>query len=260
MERPVALQEPIPQSGRPARRELDPSREERLFLRWQRFHDAAARDELVERWLPLARRLARRFAREHHARDDFVQVASIGLLKAIDGFDPQRGITFSSFAVPTILGELKRHVRDFGWPVHVPRQVRDRAVRVRRTTDDLELELGRSPTPAEVAAECRFSTESVLEAMTACASARTASLAYGDDEEAADDTRRWLSAEDDGYALVEDRDQIARRLGGCGERERAVLRLRLADHLSQREIGRRVGLSQMQVSRLLRRLLADLDD
>ena len=239
--------------------DVDAGREKRLFLRWQRFHDEAARTELVDRYLPLARGLARRFSRDRHARDDFMQVASIGLLKAIDRFDPFRRVAFSSFAVPTVLGELRRHVRDFGWPVHVPRQVRDRAVRVKRATGELEVELGRSPSPAEVATACRFTTENVLEAIEAGASAKTSSLDLDDDahEGAA---RRWLSVDDEGYELVEDRDAIARRLGACRERERAVLRLRLVENLSQKEIGRRVGLSQMQVSRLLRRLLAEAEE
>lgn len=236
----------------------DRQREERLFLRWQRFNDQVAREELVARYLPLARGLARRFARGRDARDDFTQVACIGLLKAIDGYDPARRIAFTSFAVPTVLGELKRHVRDFGWPLHVPRQVRDRAVRVTRAAAELEVQLGRPATPAELAAECRFSTAEVLEAIEASASLHTTSLSASDGE--GEGARRWLTTDDQGYELVEDRDVIARRLGDCQERELAILRMRLVDHLSQREIGRRVGLSQMQVSRLLRRLLADLGD
>ncbi len=246
--------------GGPSRRSaLGRHREERLFLRWKRFHDRAARDRLVELYLPLARALARRFTRDRQSREDFAQVASIGLLKAIDGFDPERGIAFTSFAVPTIVGELKRHVRDFGWPFHVPRQVRDRAVRVRRAAAGLELRLGRSPTPAEIAAECGFPTESVLDAMEAAASAQVSSLAPGED--GGDGLEgRWLSTDDHGYELVEDRDAIARRLRACEGRERTVLRLRLVENMSQREIGQRVGISQMQVSRLLRRLLDDLGD
>jgi RNA polymerase sigma-B factor len=236
----------------------DRRREERLFLRWQRFHDQVAREELVARYLPLARGLARRFSRGRDARDDFTQVACIGLLKAIDGFDPARRTAFTSFAVPTVLGELKRHVRDFGWPLHVPRQVRDRTVRVTRADAELEARLGRPPTPSELATECGFSVADVLEAIEASASLHPSSLsANGDEGESA---RRWLTADDDGYELVDDRDAIARRLGDCEERELAILRMRLVDHLSQREIGRRVGLSQMQVSRLLRRLLTDLGD
>jgi RNA polymerase sigma-B factor len=258
-ERPVLSQEVTSQDLRSDQSEVDQQREKRLFLRWQRFGDESAREALVERYLPLARGLARRFSRERDAREDFTQVASIGLLKAIDGFDPERGNAFTSFAVPTILGELKRHVRDFGWPVHVPRQVRDRAVRVKRAAGDLELQLGRAPSVAEVGTECRFTTEHVLEAMEATASAQLSSLTAGDGE-GDDQARRWLSAHDAGYELVEDRDAIARKLRGCKERERTVLRLRLVENMSQREIGSRVGMSQMQVSRLLRRLLAELRD
>jgi RNA polymerase sigma-B factor len=213
----------------------------------------------VNRYLPLARALAGRFASSRDGREDFTQVASIGLLKAIDGFDPARGNAFASFAVPTIVGELKRHVRDFGWPVYVPRRVRDHAVRVTRAADDLEVRLGRTATVAEVATECGSTTTSVLEAMQARASAQTSSLASAPDE-GDGAAGGWLCADEGGYELVEDRDAIAGVLRRCPERDRTILGLRLVEDLSQREIGERVGLSQMQVSRELGRLLTTLGE
>lgn len=234
----------------------DKQREARLVVRWQRFGDEVARNRLIERYMPLARSLASRFGGARDGSDDREQVASIGLLKAIDGFDVERGFAFSSFAVPTILGELRRHARDFGWPVYVPRRMRDRAVQVRRVSRRLEAELGRSPTTHELAEVTGLTSDEVDDALEASASARIASLDIphdgGEDETPAE---RWMGADDGGYELVEYRDAVARRLRGCSDRERLLLRLRLVDDMSQGEIGREIGVSQMQVSRLLRRLL-----
>ena len=211
--------------------------------------------------MPLARGLARRLARDGDGGEDLAQVASIGLIKAIDRFEVERGHGFPSFAVPTIFGELKRHIRDFGWPVHVPRQVRDRAVRVRRASRKLELELARPPSSAELARECELSDAEVLEAMEADACARPAALGGAGAPGEEDPARSgWLGADDGGYDVVDYRDAVARRLRAASERDLRVLRLRLVDDLPQREIGRRLGISQMQVSRVLRRLLADRED
>jgi RNA polymerase sigma-B factor len=224
-----------------------------LFLRWQRFGDDRARRELVERFLPLARDLARRFRRQRDGMDDLMQVASIGLLKAIDRFDPDRGFAFSTFAVPTISGELKRYARDYGWSVHLPRSLRDRAVRIRQADARLATELGRAPTPAELADECGLRLHEALEAMEA--DAEPASLDPATDSEDGDEPVGPVD-DDEGYARVEYLDAVARRVGSCSDRDRLVLRLRLVEGLSQRDIGRRVGLSQMQVSRILRGLMA----
>ncbi len=247
----------IADAKRPSRSPPNREQERRLFVRWQRFGDERARGELVERFLPLARELARRFARGREGSEDLAQVASIGLLKAIDRFDPERGIAFTSFAVPTITGELKRHVRDYGWPLHVPRPVRERAVRVRRVADSMASELGRWPALAEVATACDLTTEEVLEAIEAEASARPASLELvGRAEE---DPTSWLAVDDEGYELVDYRDAVARSLDSCSDRDRLVLRLRLVEDLPQREIGLRIGASQMQVSRILRQLLREAE-
>ena len=248
--------EPVVVTAHPASTQAAPARarENRLFLRWQRFGDERARRELVDRFLPLARDLARRFRRRRDGVDDLMQVASIGLLKAIDRFDPARGYAFSTFAVPTISGELKRYARDFGWCVHLPRSLRERAVQIRQADARLAPELGRRPTPSELAEACGLSAQEALEAMETEASAEPASLepaADGDDGEAP----IGPADEDAGYERIEYVDAVARRVGSSSERDRLVLRLRLVDGLSQREIGRRVGLSQMQVSRILRGLM-----
>ncbi len=230
------------------------ARELRLFVRWQRFGDEPARRELVERFLPLARDLARRFHRRREGLDDLLQVASLGLLKAIDRFDPGRGFAFSTFAVPTISGELKRYVRDYGWSMHLPRVLRERAVRIRRADALLAPELGRRPTVAELAEACGLSADEAVEAMEAEANAEPVALEPapdGDDR----DAPPGPADEDGGFERVEYLDAVARRVGSCSERDRLVLRLRLVEGLSQREIGQRVGLSQMQVSRILRGLI-----
>ena len=159
---------PGPAGGRVEPREL--------FLRWQRDEDQAARDQLVELFLPLARKLARRYAGAHEPFEDLFQVASYGLLKAVDRFDPDRGIAFSSFAVPTIVGELKRHFRDLGWSVHVPRGAQELALKVQRVQDKLTTSGGRSPTVHELAQYMELSIEQVLEGLEAAAAHRAASL------------------------------------------------------------------------------------
>jgi RNA polymerase sigma-B factor len=145
----------------------------RLVERYQQSGDSGAREELVRRFMPLARQLARRYQRGNEPLDDLVQVASIGLVKALDRFDASRGTAFSSYAVPTILGELKRYFRDSGWAVHVPRGIQERVLEVNRAVQDLSHELGRSPTAAEVAAATGMETELVLEAMEAAVSYET---------------------------------------------------------------------------------------
>ena len=236
---------------------LGPRRVERLFQRYQRFGDLGARDELLERFLPLAQRLARRYYRDQDSADDLVQVASIGLLKAIDRFDPARGTQFTTFAVPTILGELKRYFRDFGWAMHVPRADKERALEVTRTEDDLSLQLGRPATPAQVAEALGLSLEEVLHAKETAATAMPASLdapaqvEHGERSTLGD----RLTCEDEQLELAECRDTVARSLRGLSERDRHILYLRFVEDLTQSEIGARIGLSQMQVSRLLRHAL-----
>ncbi len=235
--------------------------EHALLIRYHRTGDHAAREELVERCLPLARDLARRYAYRDEPFDDLLQVASVGLIKAIDRFDPDRGAKFSSYAAPTILGELKRHFRDKGWALHVPRDLQERTLAVSRATEILSTELGRSPKVREVAEHCGCSAEQVLEAQEAAASYEAASLdapTARDDNEAAP-LVDLLGAEDAAYELVAERDAIARNWQTLPDLERQVLELRFMHDLTQREIGERIGYSQMHVSRLLRRALRRLE-
>jgi len=249
---------PPPQQDRAAR-----SREDRRLLeRYHRDGDSAAREALVERFLPLARQLARRYQRGGEQLDDLVQVASLGLLKAIDRFDASRETAFSSFAVPTILGELKRHFRDKGWSVRVPRDLQELAVRVDRVSDELGRDVGRAPTPAEIAESIGTTTEAVMEAREAAAAYRAVSLDRPRDEDDDADTGMsdHVGAEDPGFGLAEDAATVERLMRVLTDREREVLRLRFAEDLTQSEIGARVGVSQMHVSRLIRQAIAQLRD
>jgi RNA polymerase sigma-B factor len=234
--------------------------ERRLFARYRERDDRAARDALVERFLPLATQLARRYHRGNEPLDDLVQVASVGLLKAIDRFDAARGTAFSSFAVPTIAGELKRHYRDKGWAVRVPRELQEMAVRVDRVGDDMSRELGRAPTAAEIAERIGASQEQVLEAREAAAAYRAVSLdrPRSDEEEEGESYADAFGVEDPGYGLAEDSATVDRLMRVLSDREREVLRLRFEEDLTQSEIGHRVGLSQMHISRLLRQAVARL--
>jgi RNA polymerase sigma-B factor len=242
--------------GRPARAQ----EERRLLVRYHRDGDPAAREQLVERFLPLARQLARRYQRAGEQLDDLVQVASLGLLKAIDRFDPARETAFSSFAVPTILGELKRHFRDKGWSVRVPRDLQELAVKVDRVADDMSRELGRLPTPAEISERIGATLEQVLEAREAAAAYRAVSLdrprTEGDEE--GDSYADSVGADDPGFRLAEASATVERLMRVLSEREREVLRLRFEEDLTQSEIGARVGVSQMHVSRLIRQSIARL--
>jgi RNA polymerase sigma-B factor len=237
------------------------AKEDRRLL--ERYHDGgdpAAREALVERFLPLARQLARRYQRGGEPLDDLVQVASLGLLKAIDRFDPRRETAFSSFAVPTILGELKRHFRDKGWSVRVPRDLQELAVKVDRVGEQIGGEIGRAATPAEIAEAIGASTEQVLEAREAAAAYRAVSLDRPRDEEDEDAAgiADSVGAEDPGFGLAEDAATVQRLMRVLTDREREVLRLRFEEDLTQSEIGERVGVSQMHVSRLIRQSVARL--
>jgi RNA polymerase sigma-B factor len=235
--------------------------ERRLLIRYHADGDLRARDELVERLMPLARDLALRYAYTREPLDDLVQVASLGLIKAIDRFEPGRGTRFTTYAVPTILGELKRHFRDKGWALHVARGLQERATAVNRETEALSMRLGRSPKPQEVANALGLSVEQVLEASEAISNYEAASLnapAGSDDQESATYVD-LLGSEDSGYELVESRDAIAKVWRALPAVERQVLELRFSHDLTQHEIGKRVGCSQMHVSRLMQRALRRLD-
>jgi RNA polymerase sigma-B factor len=232
-----------------------------LLVRYHEDGDLAAREELVERFLPLARDLALRYTYTDEPFDDLLQVASLGLIKAIDRFEPGRGTKFTSYAAPTILGELKRHFRDKGWSLHVPRDLQERTLAVSRATESLSKELGRSPKVREVAEQLGCAVEQVLEAQEAAASYEAASLdapAARDDDESAS-LVDLIGDEDSAYDLVEDREAIASTWHSLPEVERKVVELRFMHDLTQREIGEQIGYSQMHVSRLLRRALTRLE-
>jgi RNA polymerase sigma-B factor len=243
-----------PRTGLPP--SLTQKREEQiLFVRYQRQGDTRARTELVERFLPLARRLARRYEQASEPLDDLVQVASLALVKAIDRFDAGRGDAFSSYAVPTILGELKRHFRDAGWALHVPRGMQERVLDVNNTIEGLSRELGRSPTARELSAEMNVPVERVLEAMEAGAAYNTTSydMPRRSDGEEAGSIAEMLGQPDERFELVEESVTIQRGLTALPQREREIMFLRFAQGLTQAEIAERIGISQMHVSRLIRR-------
>jgi RNA polymerase sigma-B factor len=228
-----------------------------------RYHetDLAARRELVERFLPFARDLALRYSYTDEPVDYLVQVACLGLLKAIDRFEPGRGTRFTSYAAPTILGELKRHFRDSSWALHVPRDLQERALKAVRETENLSKRLGRSPSVREVARAVGCSSEELLEAYEAASSYETASL----DAPAARDSEDgaalvdFVGRDDDGYEAVADGEALAAAWNELPAQERRVLELRFVRRLTQREIGEAIGFSQMHVSRLLRRAISRLE-
>ena len=231
-----------------------------LFARWQQDHDRAARDQLVERYLPLARKLARRYTGAHEPFDDLLQVASYGLLKAVDRFDVDRGSAFSSFAVPTIVGELKRYFRDLGWSAHVPRGAQELALKVQRAREKLTTKTGRSPTVAELAQYLELDIEDVLEGLEAASAHHSSSLdAPHDDGDGESGTLAdTFGQEDPDFQLVEDAATVAAAMQTLSERERTVLQLRFFEERTQSEIGREIGVSQMQVSRIQRRAITTL--
>ena len=234
--------------------------ERRLFARYRRRDDPAARAALVERYLPLAKKLARRYEAGGEPLEDLIQVASLGLLKAIDRFDPDRGTAFSTFAVPTIVGELKRHFRDKGWSLRVPRDLQELSLRVERASELLLHELRRAPTPSELADRLEVSIEQVLDARQAATARRADSLdrVSSDDDQ---DGRRLavsLGDEDPGYRQAEHSATLEPLMSALSDRERELLWLRFAEDLTQAEIGTRRGISQMHVSRLLGRAVAQL--
>ena len=237
------------------------NRETALHARYHEHGDLRAREELVKRFLPLARDLALRYRYTDEPVDDLFQVAAMGLLKAIDRYEPDRGSKFTSYAAPTILGELKRHFRDRGWALRVPRDLQERVLAVGRARERLSTQLGRSPTVLEIAGELGLTQEHVLEATEAARSYEAASLdapvsREDDDGAALIDT---IAGDGSALELVVTREALASTWRDLPDIEREVVRLRFMEDLTQREIGERVGYSQMHVSRILRRALNRLE-
>ncbi|MGB0095789.1 MAG: SigB/SigF/SigG family RNA polymerase sigma factor [Solirubrobacteraceae bacterium] len=231
-----------------------------LFQRWRRDQDLRARDELIGRFLPLAHKLARRYVRSSEPYDDLVQVASLGLVKAVERFDPERGYAFTSLAVPTILGELKRYFRDSSWALHVERGAQERARQITAAQQAISARTGRVPTVGELAEYVEMSQEGVIDALQTAEAYDAISL---DAPQASDDdhsaTRLDAIGEaDEQLELVNDAATVFAAAMHLPVRERQVLYLRFGEDLPQTEIAKRIGVSQMQVSRLLRRSLSRL--
>jgi RNA polymerase sigma-B factor len=227
------------------------------FEEYHRTGDLAVRDELVAANLRLALHLARRFANRGVSTDDLEQVASLGLLQAIDRFDPDRGLEFSTFATPTIVGELKRHFRDKGWSVRVPRRVQELHIRISTLVAELTHQLGRSPTIDELATAARASTEEVLEAMEAAQAYRSQPLDSGDgsgERTAASN----MGADDLALFEAENRVLVESLITQLKPRDQLLVRLRFYDEMTQHQIAERLGISQMHVSRLLGRCIEEL--
>jgi RNA polymerase sigma-B factor len=233
--------------------------EQQLFAAWKDGGDEFARDRLVERFMPLTRKLARRYGHSSEPFEDLQQVAALGLLKALERHEPDRGRPFESFAIPTILGEMRRYFRDCGWAVHVPRGPKERALKVRDAREKLINDDGHAPTATKLGEYLELDVEHVLEALQALQGYETVSLdaprpggeeasCYGD----------WIGGEDERYELVELDATLVSALGLISARDREMLRLRYVEESTQAEIAERIGISQMQVSRLLRRSLEQL--
>ena len=241
---------------------LDRSDKEGLAAAFQQFaatRSPAVRDQLIEAHLGLAEYLARRFSNRGEPLDDLVQVASLGLVKAVERFDPGRGLEFTTFATPTIVGELKRHFRDKGWAVRVPRRVQELHLRVTGVIDDLQLELGRSPTVAEIAVRAGTSEDEVIEAVDAGSAYRSASLDAGrSDDEESPGLLGQLGHIDPELARAERRAALTPLMAELPQREQLMLYLRFYQGKTQSEIAQRLGISQMHVSRLLSRSLERL--
>jgi RNA polymerase sigma-B factor len=229
-----------------------------LLRRYREEGDLAAREELVEHMMPVARRLARRYNRGSEQLDDLVQVACLGLVKAMERFELDRSVPFMRYAVPTMLGEIRRHFRDTGWAAHVPRGMQERVMNLKKQVDVLGARLGRSPSLAEVAESLGVEVEDVLEALEASTAYGSVSLDAprgGNGEGEPDTFFDSVGAEDDGYERVEDLNAVFPALDVLPEREREIVHLRFYEDLTQSEIAERIGVSQMHVSRLLRRAL-----
>ena len=230
-----------------------------LHERYFRERHPIDREALLERYLPLARHLAHRYGGGRE-QEDVEQVASLALLKAIDRFDPSRGIAFTSFAVPTILGEVKRYFRDLGWSVRVPRSLQELAASVEKVIEELTGELGRTPTTNEIAHRCDVSPERVLEARAAISAHHPDSLDRPTHDDELEPRAARMSDVEHGYQRAEHAADLDRMLASLSDRERLILRLRFEEDLVQREIAAQLGVSQMHVSRLLRQAIEKLRD
>ena len=248
-----------PLDDAPGPPELEAARERSAALFAQLGSSPAARDELVALHLPLVEHCARRFRNRGEPYEDLLQVGTIGLLKSIDRFDAGRGVEFSTYATPTIIGEIKRHFRDKGWAIRVPRRLQELRLQITATTGELTQHLGRSPTPRELAEAIGCSIEEIVEGLDSGNAYSTLSLDAGDDSE--DGAATMLDAigvEDLNLEGVEMRESLKPLLDALDQREKRILLLRFFRNMTQSQIAEEVGISQMHVSRLLTRTLEQL--
>ncbi|HEX2292050.1 MAG TPA: SigB/SigF/SigG family RNA polymerase sigma factor [Gaiellaceae bacterium] len=228
-----------------------------LLRRYHEDGDLAAREELIERYMSLVRSLARRYAYRGEQLDDLIQIGAIGLIKAIDRFDIERGVELTTYATPNIIGEIKRHFRDKGWSVRVPRGLQELNVQVTKLIEQLTVQLGRSPTIPELAKAAGVEEEQVLEALESGRAYSSVSLSTGggSDEDGELDPLESLGTIEHEYEVSEDRAVLAPGFKVLDERERKILHLRFFSGLTQSQIAAEIGISQMHVSRLIRRSL-----
>lgn len=229
-----------------------------MFLELQSNPTPALRDHLIELHLPLARSVANRYRHTPQPFDDLLQVASMALVKAVDRFEPDRGLAFSSFAVPTMIGEIKRHFRDTAWALHVPRALKEQILLVERCERELSGKLGRAPTVEDLSEAAGLTTESVLDALEARSAHDTESIDATLDDDEFGMRADTLGADDARLELVDVRSALSSAMDQLAERDRKIIELRFVGGLTQTQIAERVGVSQMQVSRLLRNALAEL--
>jgi RNA polymerase sigma-B factor len=228
-----------------------------LLRRYHEDGDLAAREQLIERYMALVRSLARRYSYRGEQLDDLVQIGAIGLIKAIDRFDLNRNVELTTYATPNIIGEIKRHFRDKGWAVRVPRGLQELNVQISKLIEQLTVQLSRSPTIAELAEAAGVEEEAVLEALESGRAYSSVSLSPGanSDEDGELDPLESLGSEDFEFELSEDRAVLAPGFKVLDQRERQILHLRFFSGLTQSQIAEQVGISQMHVSRLIRRSL-----
>ena len=227
-----------------------------LLRRYHADGDRGAREELVQRHLPLVRALARRYAGRGESLEDIEQVGAIGLIKAIDRYELAREVALTTYATPNVVGEIKRHFRDKGWAIRIPRGLQELNAKMSSTIERLTARLGRSPSIAEIAVELETTPEQVLEAMEAGSAYAPVSLSVGPSSEGELDPLETIGAEDSNYERTEQRASLEPALDLLPDREREILRMRFEDGLTQTQIAESVGVSQMHVSRLIRKSLA----
>ena len=259
-ELPAAASRAARRSGRRVAWDKDRTRE--LFRRYKQEGDSEARDQLIVSHLNLVRFLASKFKNRGESLEDLIQVGTIGLIKAIDRFDPERGLEFTTYATPTIMGEIKRHFRDKGWSVRVPRRLQELSAKVNQATDELTNQLQRSPSVAEIAEYLGSTVDEVLEAMESSSAYSSVPLeggGSGEDDEAPSVIDHYAT-EDPDLAASDDRIVLEQAIADFSPREQEVVKMRFEEGLTQVEIAERLGISQVQVSRLLRRTLRRIQD